>query len=308
RRYSITALCRLFGVTKQAYFKDVEQTKLIKLSQESLAVEFIHSIRKINPGIGGKKLWYMYCKEFNGNAPLGRDRFETVVDKYGLKVRRKIRKPRTTDSRHGLPLYPNLIKTVIPTAPNQLWVSDITYIPIWIDDEDCRFCYLSLIMDAYSEEIMGYQVGATLEAFYSIMSLKKALRTCDEREADLALLIHHSDRGVQYASSKYVNTLKERLITISMTENGNPKDNPQAERVNSTFKNELFYGRRFRSLAEVKTGVEEAVEFYNKRRPHMSIDMMTPQEASLCQGRIKKKWHSYRDSAIYNQSDILDNP
>ena len=128
-------------------------------------------------------------------------------------------------------------------------------------------------MDAYSEEIMGYQVGATLEAFYSIMSLKKALRTCDEREADLALLIHHFDRGVQYASSKYVNTLKERLITISMTENGNPKDNPQAERVNSTFKNELFYGRRFTSLAEVKAGIQEAIEFYNKRRPHMSIDM-----------------------------------
>jgi hypothetical protein len=158
RRYPIAALCRLFGVTRQAYFKDVEQSGLTRLSQEAFAVEFIHSIRKAAPGIGGMKLWYMYSKEFSGNAPLGRDRFETVVDKYGLKVRPKIRKPRTTDSRHGLPLYPNLIKTFIPTCPNQLRVSDITYIPIWMDD-DCRFCYLSLMMDAYSEAIMGYQVG-----------------------------------------------------------------------------------------------------------------------------------------------------
>jgi transposase InsO family protein len=307
RRYPIASLCRLFGVTKQAYFKDVEQSRLTRLSQEAFAVEFIHSIRKVDPGIGGMKLWYMYSKEFDGNAPLGRDRFETVVDKYGLKVRQKIRKPRTTDSRHGLPLYPNLIKGFIPSGPNQLWVSDITYIPIWIDD-DTRFCYLSLIMDAYSEEIMGHQVGATLEAFYCIMSLRKALKKCDERGVDLIGLIHHSDRGIQYASSKYTATLKERKIAISMTESGNPKENPQAERVNSTFKNELFYDRRFRSLAEVRASVEAAVEFYNKSRPHMSIDMMTPQEASLCKGRIKKRWYSYRESAINKFSNMEDNP
>jgi transposase InsO family protein len=301
-------LCRLFGVTKQAYFKDVEQTRLTNLSREAFAVEFIHSIRQVDPGIGGMKLWYMYSKEFDGNAPLGRDRFETVVDKYGLKVRLKIRKSRTTDSRHGLPLYPNLIKEFIPSCPNQLWVSDITYIRIWIDDDDCRFCYLSLIMDAYSEEIMGHQVGATLEAFYCIMSLRKALKKCDERRTDLTGLIHHSDRGIQYASSKYAGILKERGIAISMTESGNPKENPQAERVNSTFKNELFYDRRFRSLAEVRAGVDAAVEFYNRSRHHMSIDMMTPQEASLCQGRLKKRWHSYRESAINKFSNMEDNP
>ena len=301
-------MCRLFGVTKQAYFKDIEQNRLSKLTQEAFAVEFIHSIRKIDPGIGGMKLWYMYRKEFKGNAPLGRDRFETVVGKYGLKVRQKIRKPRTTDSRHGLPLYPNLVKAFIPEGPNQLWVSDITYIPIWIDDGECKFCYLSLIMDAYSEEIMGYQVGATLEAFYCIMSLRKALRKCDERLADLTALIHHSDRGIQYASSRYVDILKERSIRISMTESGNPKENPQAERINNTFKNELFYNRHFCSLAEVRAGVDMAVEFYNRSRPHMSIDMMTPNEASLCQGKLKKRWHSYREAAINKLSDTGDNP
>ena len=240
----------------------------------------------------------MYCKEFSGNAPLGRDRFENIIDKYGLKVRLKIRKPRTTDSRHGLRLYPNLIKTFIPTSPNQLWVSDITYIPIWISDSDSIFCYLSLIMDAYSQEIMGYQIGATLEAFYCIVALRKALQKSDQRQADLSNLIHHSDRGTQYASSKYTNMLKERKIAISMTESGNPKENPQAERINNTFKNELFYDRRFKSIAEVRASVETAVEFYNTNRPHMSIDMMTPLEASLCQGKLNKRWHSYREATI----------
>lgn len=297
-------LCKLFGVTKQAYFKDVELSRVRKLSQESFAVEFINSVRKLNPGIGGRKLWHMYSKEFNGNVPLGRDRFESVINKYGLKVRLKIRKPRTTDSRHGLSLYPNLIHCFIPTSPYQLWVSDITYIPIWINNTDSRFCYLSLIMDAYSQEIMGYQVGATMEAFYNIISLEKALKKCDQRRANLSGLIHHSDRGTQYASFKYTNILKERNIAISMTESGNPKENPQAERINNTLKNELFYGQRFSTISEVRTSVNIAVEFYNKNRPHMSIDMMTPQEASLCQGRLKKRWYSYRESAIsklYNE-------
>ena len=97
------------------------------------------------------------------------------------------------------------------------------------------------------------------------------------------------DRGTQYASTKYVNILKNRSIAISMTESGNPKENPQAERVNNTFKNELFYKRRFSSLAEVRASVGTAIEFYNRSRPHMSIDMMTPEEASLCQGKLKKR-------------------
>lgn len=301
-------LCKLFGVTKQAYFKDVEQSRATKLSQESFAVEFIHSVRKLDPGIGGRKLWYMYSKEFNGSTPFGRDRFESVINKYGLKVRLKIRKPRTTDSRHGLPLYPNLIHSFIPTSANQLWVSDITYIPIWINTTDSRFCYLSLIMDAYSQEIMGYQVGSTMEAFYNIISLQKALKKCDQRRANLSGLIHHSDRGTQYASFKYTSILKQRKIAISMTESGNPKENPQAERINNTLKNELFYGRRFSTIAEVRTSVNIAVEFYNKNRPHMSIDMMTPLEASLCQGRLKKRWYSYRESAIRKLSNEKANP
>ena len=226
------------------------------------------------------------------------DRFETVVNKYGLKIRAKKRIPKTTDSRHGLPLYPNLIKTFVPTSPYQLWVSDITYIPIWITDEDYEFCFLSLIMDGYTHEIMGYQAGATLEAYYCMIALQKAFDKCDSRNADLSHLIHHSDRGIQYASSDYVKMLSQREITLSMTEDGNPKDNPQAERINSTIKNEIFMGRKFYSITEVRIEIEAAVEFYNTERPHMSIDMRTPVEALKYNGEIKKRWYSYRDEAI----------
>ena len=132
---------------------------LERIASEDFAVSYIKEIRKKDPGIGGIKLWYMYRKNFEGGHPLGRDRFAEIVDKYGLKVRQKVRKPRTTDSTHGLPVFPNLIKDYIPLAPNRLWVSDITYITIWIDAEHYHFCYLSLILDAYSEEIVGWSVG-----------------------------------------------------------------------------------------------------------------------------------------------------
>lgn len=293
-------MCKLFGVTKQAYFKDVEHGKVLKLSQEAFALDFIKRIRAKDSGIGGRKLWYMYIWEFQGNTPLGRDRFEALIDKYGLKVRTKMRVPRTTDSHHGLPLYPNLIKTFIPTGAYQLWVSDITYIPIWITDEEYRFCYLSLIMDGYTREIMGYQVGATLETYYCMLALQKALEKSDSRNADLSHLIHHSDRGIQYASAQYVSILSKRGITLSMTEDGNPKDNPQAERINSTIKNELFKGKQFHSILEVRLETDKAVEFYNTQRPHMSIDLMAPMQVLERTGEIKKKWKSYRDRAIKN--------
>ena len=121
------------------------------------------------------KLWYMYRKEFAGNSPVGRDRFEDIVN-YGLKVRSRVRRPETTDSSHGLPVYPNLIKDFIPTALNQLWVIDITYITTWLNEDTYIFCYLSLIMDAYTEEIVGWSVGSTLETACPIEALRKALR------------------------------------------------------------------------------------------------------------------------------------
>lgn len=271
---------------------------VVRMTQETFAVDFIREIREKDHGIGGVKLWYMYKRKFSGNNPLGRDRFEDVIDKYGLKVRNKIRKPKTTDSIHGLPTYPNLIKAFIPDAPDQLWVSDITYIAILDSNENYRFCYLTIIMDAFSEEIKGYCVGESLETKYSIVALEIALQSLEGKKTDDIHLIHHSDRGVQYASAKYITLLKDYNIRISMTENGDPKENPQAERINSTIKNEILMGCEFYSMKEVVVAVTKAVNFYNNERPHMSIGMMTPVEASRCCGVRDMKWTSYRELAI----------
>ena len=277
-----------------------------RAAQRAFALQFIRDIREKDPGIGGVKLWYMYQRDFQGNDPIGRDRFVDIINEYGLKVRLKVRKPRTTDSTHGLPTYPNIIKDFIPTAPNQLWVSDITYITLWLDEYTYIFCYLSLILDAYTEEIVGWSVGPTLETVYPVEALKMALRRI-EGKADIHL-IHHSDRGCQYASSEYVRLLQKHGIRISMTETGDPRDNAQAERINNTMKNELLKGTRFTNIDEVRQAVARAVDFYNNERPHMSINMKTPAEAALCEGEINKLWVSYRENAIRAKQAAFDIP
>ena len=269
-------------------------------------LEYVRAIREKDPGIGGNKLWYMYMQEFSGNNPVGRDRFADIIDRYNLKVRLKVRKPRTTDSTHGLPTFPNIVKDFIPTGPNQLWVSDITYITIWVDDYHYIFCYLSLILDAYTEEIVGWSVGPTLETKYPVEALNMALKRIDGKN-DISL-IHHSDRGCQYASSEYVRLLKEHNIRISMTETGDPKDNAQAERINNTMKNELLKGKRFTEIQQVIDAVEKAVDFYNNERPHMSIGMMTPSKAAVYNGVVEKVWTSYREKAIREKCAALEIP
>lgn len=308
KKYTITGLCQLFGRTKQAYHKYDENKVLAKAAQEEFVIQFIHEIREKDHGIGGMKLWYMYQARFGNNKPVGRDRFEDIVDKYGLKVRAKVRKPKTTDSTHGLPVYPNLISELIPTRPNELWVSDITYIPVWLSETEYVFCFLSLVLDAYTEEIVGWSVGPTLETIYPLEALRMALKRLDGK-ADVNI-IHHSDRGVQYASNEYIALLKQHGFQISMTENGDPKENPQAERINNTMKNEMFKGVTFHSIQEVIMAVAAAVDFYNNERPHMSIDMMTPAEAAQCDGEIEKRWTSYRLIAIKSKqasTDIAEN-
>lgn len=274
-----------------------------KAAQESFAIEYVKRIRSKAPGIGGLKLWYMYRRDFDGNNPVGRDRFAYIIDRYGLKVRKKFRKPKTTDSSHGLPTYPNIVKDLIPTRANQLWVSDITYITVWLDEYHYAFCYLSLILDAYTEEIVGWSVGPTLETAYPVEALNMALKRIDGmKEINLT---HHSDRGCQYASSEYVRLLEKQHIKISMTESGDPKDNAQAERINNTMKNELLKDIRFVCIEDVKSAVSCAVDFYNNERPHMSIDMMTPAEAALHEGEIAKRWRSYRTIAIKEKQKVL---
>lgn len=299
---SVAELCGLLGVSKQAYYQYDEDAALSKVAREGFALQYIMRMRGQDPGMGGAKMWVMYQAEFGCDRPIGRDRFCRLMYENGLRVRLRVRKPRTTDSTHGLPTYPNLVKAFIPTAANQLWVSDITYITI-VDSTayHYHFCYLSLILDAYTEEIVGWSVGPTLDTSCPMEALRMALRRIEGEEVSL---IHHSDRGCQYASREYVNALMERGIRISMTECGNPKDNAQAERINNTMKNELLKGRVFRSIQEVQEAVAAAVDFYNNRRPHMSIGMMTPAQAAGATGERDMRWRSFRLKAIKTRDNM----
>lgn len=300
---TVAGLCRLFGRTKQAYYKPhVEKTEEIR-AIEVFVVQFVLEQREKDPGISGKKLWYMYKRYFSsgGASYVGRDKFTDIVTRNHLSLRRRFRRPRTTDSTHGLPTFPNLVKDLIPTRPNQVWVTDITYQVIWKDSEktDYCFCYISLITDAYTKEIIAWTVGESLETCHSLECLQMALARLEgQKKIDL---IHHSDRGVQYASHAYVDKLYGiEGIRISMTEDGNPKDNPIAERQNNTLKNELFLGKTFFSIEDVRKSMAPAIKFYNEERPHMSLGMITPSEAAKREGELPKKWRSFREEYIKN--------
>ena len=284
-------------MSTQAYYKH-GNTDLRKLAEESFCVEFIKRVRQKDHGIGGGKLWKMYKREFGEEHSVGYNRFYDIIEKYNLKVRKKKRRVKTTDSGHGLPTYPNLVKEFIPLRPNQLWVSDITYMVIYLNAHtgEYDFCYLSLVTDCYTKEIIGWCVGETLETKFAIEALNMALSRLNGNPAEG--LIHHSDRGVQYASYDYTKLLKKHNIKISMTECGDPKDNAVAERVNGIIKNELLMGTSFFSIEEVRKALKVAIDFYNNERPHMSLDWKTPAEAALCTGELKKKWKSYRELAI----------
>lgn len=286
-------------MSRQAYYKH-DDGLLETLAHESFVVEFIKEIRRKAPGIGGNKLWMMYRRRFGDKHSVGYNRFYDIIERHSLKVCQRKRRTRTTDSTHAFPLYPNLVKDLIPQRPNQVWVSDITYIPFWTDRDKngYSFCYLSLITDYYTKEIVGWSVGDTLEAKFPKEALRMALSRLPAGVSNS--LIHHSDRGVQYACYNYTGLLKSEGVTISMTECGNPKDNAVAERVNNTIKNELLKDMDFFSIKEAREAVRGAVTFYNNERPHMSLDGMTPAEATLCKGEIRKMWCSYREKALKN--------
>ena len=292
-------LCRLFGKSWQAFYQHRNTLGKQRLTEE-MVVQFVKEIRLLDPGIGGEKLHFMYHERFGPDYEymVGRDKMEAIIARNGLNVRHQRRRPRTTDSTHGLPTYPNLVKELIPTRKNQLWVTDITYIPIWNLDGSYDFCYLSMITDYYTKEIIAWYVGETMEAWCSVECLMQALETLPAEE--VVDLIHHSDRGVQYVSAAYTSLLVEARIKISMTESGDPKDNAVAERQNNTVKNELLKDIRFHSIGEVRRAMAKAVEFYNNERPHMSLNNMTPSKAASCRGKIQKKWISYREKHLEN--------
>ena len=215
---------------------------------------------------------------------IGRDAmFDLLADRGLLVSKRKRRGPVTTLSKHRFKKYPNIVRDFIPIAPNQLWVSDITYIHL-----ADGFAYLSLITDAYSRKIVGFCLSKDLSARGPLAALKMALVSNPYRDG----LIHHSDRGVQYCCDEYVKLLEHHQVKISMTEKGDPLENALAERVNGILKQELLE-ELFPDFETAQREVAIACSTYNHLRPHGSIDNLKPAHAHQLSGTIKRRWTNY---------------
>ena len=272
-------------MTRQAWYAATRRQENVGF-QTVIVLAEVRRLRKQVAGLGTTKL-YELMQGFlaSHQIKLGRDKLHNLLKVNGLLLVKKRSRMKTTDSNHDLEKYPNQVKELKPTGPNQLWVSDLSYIRVGIS-----FAYLSVIMDAYSRKIIGWSFHKTLEAKGPVVALEMALETRGRTDQPL---IHHSDRGVQYCSSSYVSRLRRAKVTISMTESGDPNENALAERVFRTLK-EDFRLHGFPSFATAKAAVGHAIQAYNTLRPHASLGYQTPNQAHRQKGYRKLKWYPYK--------------
>lgn len=295
-------MCELFGKSRQAYYQKLKYNYK-EVLKDQVIIEMVNDTRLDMPKIGGRKLYNILSCHLHGGLQMGRDVFFELLRSNNLLIRRKRRSVRTTYSNHWLRKYPNLIRSFTPTAPNQLWVSDITFIKT-----EVGFVFLSLVIDAYSRKIVGWSIGDTLEAKHSIAALLMAIKHAPK---DLKGLIHHSDRGVQYCSDGYVRMLSRKGISISMTESGDPLENAIAERVNGILKTEWLYLNSYSGIEDAKRAVKSAIWTYNNLRPHLSLGMETPENVHLSGKPVTKMWKNYYRNMSFEKVDnriIFDSP
>lgn len=276
-----------FGISKQAFYKRMAAHKKSS-QQEQIIFDLIKQIRKEMPRMGGLKL-YKAIKPLliEKNIKMGRDRFYVFLRKHRLLVPRTKRAHITTNSKHHFYKYPNLVKDFVPTAAEQLWVSDITYIKT-----DGGNAYLALVTDAYSKKIMGYNIDDHMKTSLCIDALQMALKN---RKYPKQKLIHHSDRGLQYCNPSYTNFAEINGINISMTQQYDPYENAVAERINGILKQEFGLGKTIVNLKLAKKMVKRAVRIYNSKRMHYSLNFKTPDFAHTNQ---KHQYKQYRKIPI----------
>lgn len=237
-------------------------------------LQLVQQERKVLTRLGGKKLYHQIQPELQyQHIKFGRDKLFKLLSEKDLLIKPRRIYTQTTMSKHWLRKYPNLVKDKLITAPEQVWVSDITYIKT-----DEGNCYLNMITDAFSRKIMGYAISDNMHTEAMLPAYKMAL---NNRSYPLATLIHHTDRGLQYCSKDYTELSNKYGVTISMTENGDPYENALAERMNRTLKDEFGLGRLLPSRQKAYRLVEEAVNIYNNYRPHWALKLNCPNQVHL---------------------------
>ncbi len=259
--------CQLAEVSRAGFYRYLQQTKpeqadlLLRARLQELAVAH-HRLR------GYRMLTALLRRE---GQVVNHKRVLRLMREDNLLSLRRIKYVFTTDSRHNWPIYPNLARRVTLTGLNQLWVADITFIRL-----RSEFIYLAVVLDAYSRRVIGWDLGRTLHAELAIRALQMAL---SERNWKAEELIHHSDQGVQYASSDYTQILDQAEIQISMSRRGNPYDNARAERFMRTLKEEEVHGTEYQDLEDARGRIGEFLEqVYNRQRLHSALRYLTPEE------------------------------
>jgi len=264
---SIKNVCDCFNLKRDAYYKYNRRVKQRKSFEQKL-LHIVKKRRKSLPREGVRKLMKSLNNDFEiQQLKVGRDTLFKVLREHKMLTLRKKYSARTTNSYHRFYKYNNIIKDIEVIRPNQVWVSDITYIRTIKG-----FCYLALITDMHSRKIVGYDLSDSLELNGCVRALNKAVYQAKSING----LIHHSDRGIQYCSNIYTQILKRKKIDISMTEENHCYENALAERVNGILKDEFYLDQTFMNVAHAKRATKNAINLYNEIRLHLSLDYKTP--------------------------------
>jgi putative transposase len=266
---SVVAVCGKVGMTAANYYARRKRRRRRRVEGE-LVVALVRAERQLQPRLGTRKLRVLIRGQLvEAGVQVGRDRLFGVLRAAGLLVAPlPAQYPHTTDSSHYLPVFTNQVKERVLSQPNEVWVSDLTYVRT-----EESFLYLALVTDKYSRKIVGYHCGDTLEAAGCLQALEMALQGLSAG----ARPTHHSDRGSQYCCHEYVNRLKARGLGISMSEQDHCAENALAERMNGILKSEYGLGRGLKTKAQARQAVDQAVNLYNTRRPHTALGYRFPE-------------------------------
>lgn len=268
------------GYSRQYFYKHCKEQE--KRTADELQVkQLVDKERKVLSRLGGRKLHHQIRDSLQTQEiKFGRDKLFALLRKHGMLILPRRRYVQTTMSKHWLRKYPNLVKDIVVERPDEVWVSDITYLKT-----DEGNCYLNLVTDAFSRKIVGYAIADNMEATQMKKAFQMAVSNRENKQQDL---IHHSDRGLQYCSAEYVSIANQHQVKMSMTENGDPYENALAERMNRTLKEEFGLGNVLKSKLHAKLLTQEAIDLYNNRRPHLSLKMKTPQSVYKQKSQLQK--------------------
>jgi len=265
-RYGLINVCRAFNKTPQAYYS-IKRRQRDQNIRNDAVIKMVQVIRRTHPYYGLRKLHYTIKQQ---GFEIGRDALRNLLKQAGLLFKPHLARlfVKTTDSSHHFRLYPNLLRNMSVSRPEQVWLADVTFIKI-----QGLFYYLALVCDAYSRRIMGWDLQDKNTADLTCNALTKAYRT---RIHPQGPLIHHSDRGIQYCCGTYRMLLHKLGITVSTTESGNPKENAIMERTIRTLKYEFELKKNFQTYQDAYQRIEYAIDVYNHLRIHLSCKMNTP--------------------------------